>query len=163
MFFEDVLMAMVYYSMPMLCELSNYQFLTMIRDRGYRHFSMNNPFKNFKDLGPNEKEFGGCPAQNVKIGDAQFYAIQTYIEDYTGVAREVINREKEAIGFMPFTRTLMQWKEVDPNDRTKFDAYISSSLSRIGNQKVEITTTKKKRRVNPFQKYNNTGNLSTAK
>lgn len=163
MFFEDVLMAMVYYSMPMLCELSNYQFLTMIRDRGYRHFSMNNPFKNFKDLGPNEKEFGGCPAQNVKIGDAQFYSIQTYIEDHIGVAREELNRTKEAIGFMPFTRTLMQWKEVDPNDRTKFDAYISSSLSRIGNQKIEITVGKKKRRGNPFQKYNNTGNLSTAK
>lgn len=163
MFFEDVLMAMVYFSMPMLCELSNYQFLTMIRDRGYRHFSMNNPFKNFIDLGPNEKEFGGCPAQNVKIGDAQFYAIQTYIEDYTGIAREELNRNIGKIGYMPFSRTLMQWKEVDPNDRLKFDAYISSSLSRVGNSKVEIKAPVKKRRANPFQKYNNSGNLSTAK
>jgi hypothetical protein len=36
---------------------------------------------------------------------------------------------------MPFTRTLDQWKDVDPNNRTKFDAYISSSLSRVGNRR----------------------------
>lgn len=163
MFFEDVLMAMVYFSMPMLCELSNYQFLTMIRDRGYRHFSMNNPFKPFKDLGPNEKEFGGTPAQNVKIGDAQFYAVQTYIEDYTGYAREELNRNIGQIGNMPFTRTIKQWKTVDPNDRLKFDAYISSSLSLVGNQKVEIKSTQEKRVITPFQKYNNKGTISTAK
>lgn len=163
MFFEDVLMAMVYFSMPMLCELSNYQFLTMIRDRGYRHFSMNNPFKAYKDLGPNEKEFGGTPAQNVKIGDAQFYAIQTYIEDYIGFAREEINRPSGTIGNMPFTRTLTQWKDVDPNDRLKFDGYISSSLSRVGNQKVEVKVKETPIQRNPFTRYNNDGNFSTIK
>lgn len=163
MFFEDVLMAMVYYSMPMLCELSNYQFLTMIRDRGYRHFSMNNPFKNFKELGPNEQEFGGTPAQNVKIGDAQFYAIQSYIEDYIGVARVEEHRHIGEMGSMPFTRTLDQWKQVDPNDRLKFDAYISSSLSRIGNQKIEVKQKETKVRRVPFQRYNNQGNFSTVK
>lgn len=160
LFFEDVLMAMVYYSMPMLCELSNEKFLSMIKDRGYRHFSMNNPLKTYINLNPTEKEFGGAPPQDSKIGEQQFFAIESYIEDYIGVARESNNRLMGEIGYMPFTRTLMQWKDVDPNNRTKFDAYISSSLSRLGNQKLELQIKEKKPRAIPFTTYNNSGNIS---
>lgn len=160
LFFEDMLMMMVYFSMPMLCELSNEKFLTMIKDRGYRHFSMNNPFKNWNDLSATEKEFGGIPPQDAKVGDQQFYAIESYIEDYVGVAREGGNRLQGEMGFMPFTRTLMQWKDVDPKQRTKYDAYISSSLSRLGNQKLEIKVKERQPRVIPLTRYNNSGNIS---
>ena len=160
LFFEDMLMMMVYYSMPMLCELSNEKFLTMIKDRGYRHFSMNNPFKNWTQLSATEKEFGGLPPQDAKIGDQQFYAIESYIEDYVGVARESGNRLLGEMGYMPFTRTLMQWKDVDPKQRTKYDAYISSSLSRLGNQKLEIKVKEREPRVIPLTMYNNSGNIS---
>jgi hypothetical protein len=163
MFFEDVLMAMVYFSMPMLCELSNYDFLRMIKNRGYRHYSMNNPFKNFKDLIPAELEFGGCPPQNAKIGIAQANVTNSYIEDYVGTAMEDLNRPKGQMGYMPFTRTLTQWQTVDLEKRTDFDAYISSSLSLVGNQKIEIKAPPKKKRRNPFKKYNNKGTISTAK
>ena len=160
LFFEDMLMMMVYYSMPMLCELSNEKFLTMIKDRGYRHFSMNNPFKNWTQLSATEKEFGGLPPQDAKIGDQQFYAIESYIEDYVGVARESGNRLLGEMGYMPFTRTLMQWKDVDPKQRTKYDAYISSSLSRLGNQKLEIKVKDREPRKIPLTMYNNSGNIS---
>ncbi len=160
LFFEDMLMMMVYYSMPMLCELSNEKFLTMIKDRGYRHFSMNNPFKNWTQLSATEKEFGGLPPQDAKIGDQQFYAIESYIEDYVGVARESGNRLLGEMGYMPFTRTLIQWKDVDPKQRTKYDAYISSSLSRLGNQKLEIKVKEREPRVIPLTMYNNSGNIS---
>ena len=160
LFFEDMLMMMVYYSMPMLCELSNEKFLTMIKDRGYRHFSMNNPFKNWTQLSATEKEFGGLPPQDAKIGDQQFYAIESYIEDYVGVARESGNRLLGEMGYMPFTRTLIQWKDVDPKQRTKYDAYISSSLSRLGNQKLEIKVKEREPRVIPVTMYNNSGNIS---
>jgi hypothetical protein len=163
MFFEDVLMAMVYYSIPMLCELSNYDFLRMIKNRGYRHFSMNNPFKKYADLIPTELEFGGCPPQNAKIGTAQANVTNSYIEDYIGIAREELNRPKCQMGYMPFTRTLTQWQKVDLDNRTDFDAYISSSLSLVGNQKIEIKAPVKTRRRNPFQKYNNKGITSTLK
>ncbi|MBC7845560.1 MAG: hypothetical protein H7Y10_03610 [Flavobacterium sp.] len=160
LFFEDMLMMMVYFSMPMLCELSNEKFLTMIKNRGYRHFSMNNPFKNWAELSDTEKEYGGIPPQDAKVGEQQFYAIESYIEDYIGVAREKGNRKEGEMGFMPFTRTLMQWKDVDPTQRTKFDAYISSSLSRLGNQKLEIKMKPKETRSIPFTRYNNSGNTS---
>lgn len=163
LFFEDMLMMMVYFSMPMLCELSNEKFLTMIKDRGYRHFSMNNPFKNWLDLSDTEQKYGGIPPQDAKVGEQQFFAIESYIEDHIGVARETLNRPEGEMGFMPFTRTLMQWKDVDPTARTKYDAYISSSLSLLGNQKLEIKTKEVKKRTNPFAKFNNSGNISTLK
>jgi len=163
LFFEDMLMMMVYYSMPMLCELSNEKFLTMIKDRGYRHFSMNNPLKNWSELSHTEQLYGGIPPQDAKVGAQQFFAVETYIEDRVGVARESGNRLQGEMGFMPFTRTLMQWKDVDPNQRTKFDAYISSSLSLLGNQKLEIKMKAKEVRKIPFTIYNNSGNTSVKK
>lgn len=160
-FFEEVLMAMVYYSIPMLSELSNEAFLQYIVNRGYRHYSLNNPFKNYDKLSDTEKKLGGAPAQDAKIADQQFYAIESYIEDSIGVAYDNINRSKGYMGDMPFTRTLEQWKDVDLKNRTKYDAFISSSLSRIGCQRrIKKTGPKKVAFFNPFQKYNNTGKIS---
>lgn len=160
-FYEDVIMAMVYYSMPMLAELSNEQFLQTVKDRGYRHFSLNNPFKQWSDLTPTEKEFGGMPPQDAKIGEQQFYAIEAYVQDFIGMARVGTNRMVGEMGYMPFTRTLNQWKDVDTTKRTKYDAYISSSLSRIGNQKrVKPEEAEKKPMIMPFRKYDNSGAMS---
>lgn len=162
-FFEDVIMAMVYFSMPFLGELSNEQFFKTIKDRGYRHFSLNNPFKAWKDLSPTEKEFGGMPAQDAKIGDQQFYAIESYVQDHVGVARVDTFRTKGEMGWMPFSRTLNQWKDVDTTKRTKYDAFISSSLSRLGNQRRAKPTEEKKDPIKiPFKLYNNKGAVSVA-
>ncbi|WNH10047.1 hypothetical protein [Thalassobellus suaedae] len=162
-FFEDALMLCVYYSVPLLGELSNEAFLKHIKNRGYRHFSMNNPFKTYKQLSHTEKEIGGAPAQDSKIADQQFYAVEAYISDRVGVARESNNRPLGTMGSMVFNRTLEQWKEVDLANRTKYDAYISSSLSLVGNQKqiIKQDVIAEKRR-NPFKKYDNSGTFSKA-
>ena len=162
-FFEDVILAMVYFSMPILPELSNDDFSKTLVNRGYRHFVQNNPFKNWNELSATEKLLGGINAQDSKFATQQFYAIESYIEDYVGVAREGGNRNTGAIGYMPFTRTLLQWKDTDPNKRTKYDAYISSSLSRLGNQKLEIKVKAKEPRRIPFTTYDNKGNTSVKK
>lgn len=162
-FFEEVLMAMVYYSIPMLSELSNEAFLQYILDRGYRHYSLNNPFKGYHELNHTEKKLGGAPPQNTKIADQQFYAIEAYVQDNLGVAHDNRNRQKGVMGDMPFTRTLEQWIEVDLKDRTKYDAYISSSLSRLGCQRrIKKEAPKNQQRTNPFQKYDNQGQISKA-
>lgn len=135
LFFEDVIMASFYYSIPFLSELSNERFLAYVKDRGYRHYSMNNPFKKWKDLNPTEKEFGGAPQQDTKIGEAQFYATEAFVEDHIGVAKDNRFRMKGEMGDMPFSRTLRQLKDVDTSNRTKYDGYIGFSLSRVGCQK----------------------------
>lgn len=161
LFFEDMIMCAIYFSMPFLSELSNEQFLTIVKDRGYRHFSMNNPFKLWKDLSDTEKLLGGAPPQDTKIGDQQFYAIEAYIQDYVGIAREEGNRKVGAMGYMPFTRTLRQWKDVDPQKRTKYDGYISSSLAQLGCQKrVLKKPPPPKEIIQFFDHYDNTNQYS---
>lgn len=162
LFFEDVLMAMVYFSMPMLCELSNYEFLRMIKNRGYRHFSLNNPYKTYAELNPAEKEFGGVPPQNDKIGEQQFYATEAYVFDYMGVAKNDQNRLVGEMGYFPFSRTIEQLQKVDVKKRTKFDAYIGLSLSLIGNQKRIYKAIEQKpiQLSSLFKTFDNTGNVS---
>lgn len=162
-FFENVIKACVYYSMPVLGELSNEAFLEYLKNRGYRNFSMNNPFKKYADLSPTEKKLGGAPPQDAKIGDQQMYAIEAYIEDHVGMAEDQSKRKLGEMGSMVFTRTLMQWKDVDLQKRTQFDAYISSSLSRLGNQRVQKVEPEKPTSTRiPFKMYDNSGNVSIA-
>ena len=44
-FFEDVLMALVFYGMPLLCENNKPRLLYYLKRRGYRGFSINRPDK----------------------------------------------------------------------------------------------------------------------
>ncbi|WP_430611486.1 hypothetical protein [Flavobacterium sp. JP2137] len=163
LFFEDVIMASVYFSMPFLPELSNEKFLQYVKDRGYRHFVLNNPFKLWKDLSDTEQEYGGVPPQDAKIGEYQFYAVEAYIQDHIGVARDESKRTIGEMGYMPFTRTLIQWKDVDPTKRTKYDAYISSSLALLGNQRrIKIEVEEPKPITIPFKRYDNSGAISKA-
>lgn len=166
MYFEDLLKAAVYFSMPILAEFSNEALQQYFVDRGYRNFLMNNPFKLFKDLTENEKYYGGAPAQDAKIADKQFYAIQAYIDDYVGIALDDSNRKLGDMGTMYFTRTLMQWKDFDPAlARTKYDAYISSSLARLGCQRrVELAPPPPKGPIKiHWRTFNNQGAVSQAR
>lgn len=160
-FFEDALMASIYFSVPFLAEQSNDMFLKYVYDNGFRHYSMNNPLKLYKDLTPQEKLYGGAPQQDAKIGDEQFYVTQSFVEDHIGVSRDDSERPMGRMGDMPFTRTLHQLKDVDPNNRTKYDAYISLSLSLLGNRKRFRKVERRPVRFgNPFQKYDNSGMMS---
>ena len=155
---------MVYYSLPMLPEFSSDKFSQFILDRGYRHFVRNNPFVPWHELSKEEQRCGGVNAQNGKIIDRQFHAINSYINDHVGIARDDTFRPKHKIGYMPFSRTLRQWKNTDPSKRGKFDAYISSSLARIGTQsRMTAPPPEKKPMRIPFKKYDNSGSVSKAR
>jgi hypothetical protein len=69
MFYEDVIMAMHYYSIPMFPEFSSDKFSQCIVDRGYRHFVKNNPFLSWRKLSTEEQKYGGVNAQNQKYGN----------------------------------------------------------------------------------------------
>ena len=47
-FFEDVLMALIFYGMPLLCENNKPRLLYYLKRRGYRGFSMNRPDKSLE-------------------------------------------------------------------------------------------------------------------
>jgi hypothetical protein len=160
-FFEEVLMALVFYGMPILAENNKPRLLYHLKTRGYRGFSMNRPDKEYNNLSKTEKELGGIPNSSEAVKQAHASAIESYIEKYVGIDLEGTYRPSDEVGSMLFTRTLEDWAKFDINNRTKFDASISSGLAIMANQKNKYNTKKvdSKIKIN-FARYNNSGSLS---
>jgi hypothetical protein len=152
-FFEEVLMACVFYGMPILAENNKARLLYHFKRRGYRGFSMNRPDKVWNKLSPAEKEIGGIPNSGQDIIQAHAAAIETYIENYVGDLGD-------SYGDMYFQKTLEDWARFNINDRTKHDASISSGLAIMACNKHMYTPTsnfqKDKTPLN-FKRYNNEG------
>jgi hypothetical protein len=160
-FFEDVLMACVFYGMPLLCENNKPRLLYHFKNRGYRGYSMNRPDKVINKLSKTEKELGGIPNSSEDIKQAHASAIESHIEKYIGFGSEVGNRNEDDIGSMPFTRTLDDWSKFDISNRTKYDASISSGLAIMACQKHLYQPAKKESKIIVnFARYNNKGTIS---
>lgn len=160
-FFEDVLMACVFYGMPILCENNKPRLLYHFKNRGYRGYSMNRPDKVINKLSKTEKELGGIPNSSEDIKQAHASAIESHIEKYIGFGSEVGDRSEDDIGSMPFTRTLDDWSKFDISNRTKYDASISSGLAIMACQKHLYQPAKKESKIIVnFARYNNKGTIS---
>ena len=160
-FFEDVLMACVFYGMPILAENNKPRLLYHFKNRGYRKFSINRPDKPLRGLSGTEKELGGIPNSSEAVKQAHAAAIETYIEKYVGLDTEGTYRATDEMGNMFFSRTLQDWARFDINNRTKFDASISSGLAIMANQQALYQTVKPSNKISiNFATYNNKGRFS---
>jgi len=156
-FFEDVLMALVFYGMPILAENNKPRLLYYLRRRGYRGFSMNRPDKVWNKLSTAEKEVGGIPNSSEDIKQAHAAAIEMYIQDHVGM------KQDGTFGNLYFNSLLNDWSRFDINKRTKFDATISSGLAIMANNRHLYAPNAKieKPKLNiSISKYKNTGNTS---
>tara|TARA_Y100000114_G_scaffold137448_1_gene139744 strand:- start:837 stop:3053 length:2217 start_codon:yes stop_codon:yes gene_type:complete len=157
MFFEDVLMALVFYGMPILAENNKPRLLYYLKRRGYRGYSMNRPDKAWKKLSVAEKEIGGIPNSSEDIRQAHAAAIETYINEYVGI------KPDGDFGNVYFNTTLNDWAKFDINRRTRFDAAISSGLAIMAcnKNKYRPHAIREKSKVNiSFSKYENKGTIS---
>jgi hypothetical protein len=160
-FFEEVLMACVFYGMPILVENNKPRLLYHFKNRGYRGFSMNRPDKHYTKLSQTEKELGGIPNTSEDIKQSHAAAIESHIEKYVGLDLDGGFRAGDEMGSMYFTRTLEDWARFDISARTKFDASISSGLAIMANQKHVYLPQKKESKISlNFATYNNKGTLS---
>lgn len=150
-FFEDVLMACVFYGLPILAENNKPRLLYHFKNRGYRGFAVTRFDKSSNRLSPTEKEIGGIPNNSEDVKQMHASSIEAYIEKYVG-----INEETKEHGYMPFSRTLDDWKHFDISNRTKFDASISSGLALMGvNRKLYKPEEQVKKYVVNLRTYNN--------
>jgi len=158
-FFEDVLMACVFYGMPILIENNKPRLLYHFKNRGYRGFCLNRPDKHKNNLSSSEKEIGGIPNSSEDVKQSHAAAIESYIEKHVGLDLEGKFRESSEMGNMYFNRTLEDWAKFDINNRTKYDATISSGLAIMANQKHLYQPQVQKQskiRIN-FARYSNKG------
>ncbi len=156
MFFEDVLMACVFYGMPLLAENNKPRLLYHFKRRGYRGYSMNRPDKVWNKLSITEKEIGGIPNSSEDIKQAHAAAIESYIETHVGFTGD-------GYGNMYMQRTLEDWAKFNINNRTKHDASISSGLAIMACNKNRYTPVHKKEKNTlniSIARYSNNGTTS---
>jgi len=157
-FFEDVLMACIFYGMPLLAENNKPRLLYYFKRRGYRGYSMNRPDKLWNKLSVAEKEIGGIPNSSEDIKQAHAAAIEMYIQQNVGM------KPDGSHGNMYFNDTLNDWAKFDINNRTKYDATISSGLAVMACNRhlynPSANVEKQKLNIN-FARYKNSGMRST--
>ena len=155
-FFEDVLMACVFYGMPILAENNKPRLLYYFKRRGYRGYAMNRPDKKRNKLSVTEREIGGIPNSSEDIKQAHASAIETYIETFVGL-------KETGYGDMYFQRTLEDWSQFNINNRTTHDASISSGLALMACNKHRYAPVNKIE-LKPvdlgIKRYDNKGTLS---
>jgi len=155
-FFEEVLMALIFYGMPILAENNKPRLLYHLKRRGYRGFSMNRPDKLVGALSKSELELGGIPNSSEDIKQSHAAAIESYIEEYVG-------KQSENHGTMFFQRTLEDWARFDISKRTAHDASISSGLAIMACRK-HLYRPRGERKTKTvefgFSKYRNEGSRS---
>tara|TARA_R100001440_G_scaffold70128_2_gene92345 strand:+ start:779 stop:3025 length:2247 start_codon:yes stop_codon:yes gene_type:complete len=160
-FFEEVLMACVYYSMPILIENNKPRLLYHFKNRGYRGYCMNRPDKHYNNLSKTERELGGIPNTSEDVKQSHAAAIESYIEKHVGLDMESTYRESNSMGTLYFNRLLEDWAKFDISNRTRFDASISSGLAIMANQKGIYLPNKKQSKISlNFARYTNDGILS---
>ena len=155
-FFEDVLMALVFYGMPILAENNKPRLLYYLKRRGYRGYSMNRPDKIWNKLSTTEKEIGGIPNTSEDIKQAHAAAIESYIEEYVGELND-------DYGNMYFQKTLEDWAKFNINNRTKYDATISSGLAIMACNKNKYRPVAERKIISSnlgFKRYDNRGSIS---
>ena len=132
-FYEDVLMAAVFYGYPILIENNKYGIARYFEQRGYDGYLMDRPKHLFAANTNVKVKTKGIPSNSADVIQSHAQAIEAYIHDHVGV-----NRESGEMGKMYFNKTLEDWIGYDINNRTKYDLTISSGLALLAAQKVKV-------------------------
>ncbi len=130
-FYEDVLMAAVFYGYPLLIENNKYGIVRYFESRGYDGYVMDRPEHLRNSNSSSNVKTKGIPSNSQDVIHAHAQAIEDYIHNHVGY------NEEGNIGSMYFNRTLEDWVGFKIDNRTKFDLTISAGLALLAAQKVK--------------------------
>ena len=136
-FYEDVLMAAVYYGYPLLIENNKYGIVRYFEQRGFDGYLMDRP-DHLKAPGSKSVRTKGIPSNSVDVIQSHAQAIEAYIHSHVGD-----NIDTGEPGNMYFNKTLEDWIGYRIDKRTKFDLTISSGLCLLAAQKVKVKEERK--------------------
>ena len=131
-FYEDVLMAAVFYGYPILIENNKYGIARYFESRGYDGYLMDRPKHLMSSSSKVNVKTKGIPSNSQDVIQAHAHAIEAYVHDHVGA-----NHNTGEVGKMYFNRTLEDWVGYKIDNRTKFDLTISSGLCLLAAQKVK--------------------------
>ena len=131
-FYEDVLMAAVFYGYPLLIENNKYGIVRYFESRGYEEYVMKRPEHLKSPNATSNTKTRGIPSNSVDVIQSHAQAIESYVEEHVG-----INEITGEMGNMYFDRTLDDWIGYKIDNRTKYDLTISSGLALLGAQKFK--------------------------
>ncbi len=135
-FYEDALMACVFFGMPILIENNKPRMLHHFKNRGYRGFSLTRFDKAMNRLSNDEKLLGGIPSSSQDVITSHATGIESYILKYVGKYSQGQGvsaiREEGEMGSMPFDRTLKDWGKFNISKREKFDITVASGYALMG-------------------------------
>ena len=131
-FYEDVLMAAVFYGYPLLIENNKYGIVRYFESRGYEEYVMKRPDHLKTPNAATNVKTRGIPSNSQDVIQAHAHAIEAYVEEHVG-----INSDTGEMGRMYFDRTLEDWIGYKIDNRTKYDLTISSGLALLAAQKVK--------------------------
>lgn len=140
-FYEDILMASVFYGYQVLIENNKYGIARYFESRGYDNYLMERP-EHLKTSSSASKT-KGIPSNSQDVIQAHAQAIEAYIHTHVG-----INEQTGEMGKMFLNRTLEDWIGFRVDNRTKFDLTISSGLALLAAQKFK----QEKKKTNFSQK-----------
>jgi hypothetical protein len=130
-FYEDVLMAAVFYGYPLLIENNKYGIVRYFESRGYDGYVMDRPEHLRNSNSSSNVKTKGIPSNSQDVIHAHAHAIEDYIHNHVGYD------EEGNMGSMYFNRTLEDWVGFKIDNRTKFDLTISAGLALLAAQKVK--------------------------
>ena len=131
-FYEDCLMAAVFYGYPLLIENNKYGIARYFESRNYDGYLMDRPRHLTSSNAVVKTKTKGIPSNSQDVIQAHAHAIEAYIHDHVG-----INRDTGEYGKMYFNRTLEDWIGFKIDNRTRYDLSISSGLCLLASQKVK--------------------------
>lgn len=129
-FYEDVLMAAVFYGYQLLIENNKYGIARHFESRGYENYLMDRP-EHLKTSSVASKT-KGIPSNSQDVIQSHAQAIESYIHTHVGV-----NERTGEMGKMYLNKTLEDWIGFRVDNRTKFDLTISSGLALLAAQKFK--------------------------